>query len=154
VDAGAARRATIGEAAAVAEVYLRSFHAGLPTISLAHTDDEVREWFRAVVVPTKESWVWDDDGAVVAMMVLGDGWIEHLYVDPEHQRAGIGSSLVALAKERQPSGLRLYAFQVNEVACRFYEKHGFVELERGDGSGNEEGEPDVLYEWTGLSSPA
>ena len=33
------------------------------------------------------------------------------------------------------------------AGSRFYERHDFRILELGDGSGNEEGCPDVLYEW-------
>jgi hypothetical protein len=54
---------------------------------------------------------------------------------------------VALAKERSPGGLGLWAFQVNKPARRFYERHGFVAVTFTDGSGNEEREPDVRYEW-------
>jgi ribosomal protein S18 acetylase RimI-like enzyme len=56
---------------------------------------------------------------------------------------------VALAKELRPAGLQLWTFQVNTPACRFYERHGFVEAGRTDGSGNEEREPDVRYSWSG-----
>jgi hypothetical protein len=34
-------------------------------------------------------------------------------------------------------------------ARAFYERHGFVAIEFGDGSGNEAGQPDVFYEWRG-----
>lgn len=38
-------------------------------------------------------------------------------------------------------------FQLNDKARRFYERRGFVAVEFGDGTGNEEGEPDVRYHW-------
>jgi ribosomal protein S18 acetylase RimI-like enzyme len=59
----------------------------------------------------------------------------------------VGDRFMALAKERQPGGLRLYTFQVNTRACRFYERHGFTVVDLNDGSRNEEGEPDVQYRW-------
>lgn len=65
------RRARAGDAAAVADVYLRSFHTALPTVRLAHTDDEVRSWFATDVLPDagRETWVAEAaDGAVVGMM--------------------------------------------------------------------------------------
>jgi 8-oxo-dGTP pyrophosphatase MutT (NUDIX family) len=34
---------------------------------------------------------------------------------------------------------------------RFYERHGFIEIERTDGSGNEEQAPDVRYRWSGVA---
>jgi hypothetical protein len=49
--------------------------------------------------------------------------------------------------------MRLYAFQRNTRARSFYERRGFVAVAFGDGSGNEEGEPDVLYQWTPALGP-
>ena len=43
-------RATAADAAAVADVYLASFHATYD-FPLAHTDDEVRGWIRDVLSP-------------------------------------------------------------------------------------------------------
>ena len=75
--------------------------------------------------------------------------VQQLYILPGYQGIGIGSALLALAKVRRPGGLRLYAFQRNARARAFYERRAFVAIAFGDGSGNEEGEPDVLYEWNG-----
>ncbi|CAL9280528.1 hypothetical protein SUDANB148_00336 [Streptomyces sp. SudanB148_2056] len=141
------RRAAGSDAAEVAEVWLRSFTAALPGVRRAHTDDEVRAWIREVVVPGQETWVATVDASVVAMMVReGDG-LDQLYIDPAWQGRGIGGRLVDVAKERSPSGLTLWTFQVNEAARRFYERHGFVAEEWTDGLRNEEREPDVRYEW-------
>ena len=51
------------------------------------------------------------------------------------------------AKERRPNGFRLWVFQGNEGARRFYERQGLRLVELTDGSANEEREPDALYEW-------
>ncbi len=141
------RRAVPRDAAAVADVWLRSYTAALPGVRRAHTDDEVRGWFRDVVVPERETWVVEADGAVVGLMVLGPGEIDQLYLDPDWRGRGLGDRLVGLAKERHPGGLSLWTFQVNEAAGRFYERHGFVAVERTDGRDNEEREPDVRYVW-------
>ena len=144
------RRAGGQDAPAVAEVYLRSFHEALPTIRLAHTDDEVRRWFATTVLPDpgRETWLAEaPDGTVVGMMVLVGGMLEQLYLLPGARGAGLGGRFVELAKVRRPDGLGLYAFQVNTAARRFYETHGFRAVEFGDGSANEEGEPDVRYAW-------
>ena len=42
--------------------------------------------------------------------------------------------------------LRLYTFQCNVGARRFYERAGFAAVEFGNGSNNEESEPDIRYE--------
>jgi GNAT superfamily N-acetyltransferase len=86
------------------------------------------------------------DGGVVAFLVLDNGWLAHLYVDPEWTGRGLGSRLVNLAKALHPHGLDLWTFQSNVGARRFYEQHGFVALETTDGA-NEEGAPDVHYHW-------
>ncbi len=99
------RRAAAPDAAAIADVYLTSFRAALPTVRLAHTDDECRAWLAEVVVPHLESWVAEAGGSIVAMMVLAEGWIEQLYVAPDWRGRGLGDRLVALAKGRQPAGL-------------------------------------------------
>jgi len=80
-------------------------------------------------------------------MVVGPGDLDQLYVAPDRLGAGIGSRLLDTAKQRSPAGLTLYTFQVNERARRFYERNGFVAEWFGDGSANEEGQPDVRYVW-------
>lgn len=144
------RRAAARDASATAEVYLRSFAAALPTVVRPRSDDEVRAYIRDVVVPSRETWVAVAELAeeqVVGLMVLADDLLSQLYLDPDWRGCGIGDRFVALAKERSPRGLTLWTFQVNKPAHRFYERHGFVESERTDGSGNEEREPDVRYVW-------
>jgi GNAT superfamily N-acetyltransferase len=42
--------------------------------------------------------------------------------------------------------LRLWTFESNLGAQRFYERHGFRPIERTAGD-NEEGAPDILYIW-------
>ncbi|GGM88469.1 GNAT family N-acetyltransferase [Streptomyces fuscichromogenes] len=141
------RRATGPDAAGVADVWLRSYAAALPTVVRARPDDEVRAYIRDVVVPARETWVAEAGGRVVGMMVLAQDLLSQLYLAPEWRGRGIGDRFVALAKERSPRGLTLWTFQVNKPAHRFYERHGFVAVEHTDGSGNEEREPDVRYVW-------
>ena len=87
------------------------------------------------------------DHAVVAMLALSQEMLDQLYVAPGWTARGIGSRLIELAKSRRQGGLDLCTFQVNAGARRFYERRGFVEVARGDGSDNEEGQPDIRYAW-------
>lgn len=141
------RRARPADAAAVADVWLASFRAALPTVRLTHTDDEVRDWIARVVVVQYETWVAEADGAVVGLMALHDDWVEQLYLRPDWRGRGLGERFLALAKERSPGGLQLWCFQVNAPAGRFYESNGFVAAEMTDGARNKEHEPDIRYEW-------
>lgn len=152
-DEVSVRRAGQDDADAIADVFLASF-AATYRFPLAHSDEDVRQWIPEVLLATEEVWVaTDPDEAVVAMMALSSEMVGHLYVAPAWTGRGIGSRLIELAKSRRPGGLDLYTFQVNVVARRFYERHGFVEVWRGDGSDNEEGQPDLRYAWRPSSQP-
>ncbi len=141
------RPAEIVEADAIAELYLRSRAWGLPTIPVAHDDADVRRWCREQLLPKTDTFVAVVDGAIVGFMSLDNHWIEQLYLDPSYTGKGVGTQLLDLAKLRFPTGLKLWTFQVNERARKFYEKHGFVVSEMTDGARNEEHAPDVLYKW-------
>lgn len=147
------RPATGADAEAVADVYLTSRKRFLPFAPLAHSDDEVREWVRTHMIPGGGVTVGLLEDEVVAMMVAlrhdGVGWLDQLYLHPRVVGRGIGRRMLDQAKEDLGPPIRLYTFQANQGARRFYERHGFRAIEFGDGSGNEEGCPDVLYEWRG-----
>lgn len=140
------RRARRDDAGAIGDVYLASFRDTYDFPG-AHTDQEVRDWLRDEVLPTQEVWVAVAGGFVVALMVLTSEMLDQLYVAPGWTGRGVGSVILALAKARRPDGLDLYTFQVNAGARRFYERHGFEVVASGNGSGNEERQPDLRYSW-------
>ena len=131
---------------AIAEVYVASFRT-LDFLPRLHTDDEIRSWVRSFAVPRHETWVAEEEGEVVGFCALSDDLLMWLYVDPDAQDRGHGAALLAQAKLRRPGGFRFWTFQRNVGARRFYERHGCRLVETTDGSGNEEREPDALYEW-------
>ena len=81
----------------------------------------------------------------VGFLATDGEFINQLYVHVDFQRKGVGSKLLHIAKEKSDGHVRLYTFERNHGARRFYEKHGFELLSRG--KNNEEGLPDLLYEW-------
>ena len=113
-----------------ANVYLRSRAFGLPEVPFAHGDADVRRWMADEVVGHTDMWVAELDGVIAGILVLShdrDGsWIEHLYLDPAWVGRGLGDRFMEVAKRRCPDGLQLWAFQSNDRARRFYERHGFV----------------------------
>jgi GNAT superfamily N-acetyltransferase len=133
----------------IAEIYLRAVRQAMPWLRLAHDDTEVRTWFSKEVPVRHEVWVAEAAGSVSAFLALSvdRSWVDHLYVDPGCQGCGQGSELLALAQSLSPGTLHLWAFQRNQPARTFYEHRGFKAIEFGDGSTNEEREPDVLYLW-------
>ncbi len=141
------RLATVSDADAAADTYLRSRHSIPDVPPLPSPDSGVREWLAGLVRSGRELWVAETQrGGVVGVMLLEHGRIELLYVDPSWTGRGIGSELVAVAKHRHPDGLRLRTFRSNRHARRFYERHGFV-AEDTDASGNHVPTPDVRYVW-------
>lgn len=150
VDAAAAglRRAEAADAATVGDLWLATFRATY-AFPPAHPDDAVRSWLAAEIeAPTRETWLaTGPDGTVVGLMILGPATLEQLYVHPDQQGRGFGSRLTSLARDRRPDGLDLYTFQGNERARAFYRSRGFVEIAFGDGSQNEERQPDVRMAW-------
>jgi GNAT superfamily N-acetyltransferase len=143
------------DADAIAEVYLASRRASMPYLPSLHTDEETREWIRDVVLARNEVWVAAAGDRVDGFLALNGEVLEHIYVAPRLQGSGLGSALLAKAKQLRPNGFRLWVFQRNMQARGFYEARGMRVVEFTDGSGNEEREPDVLYEWVpdGAGSP-
>ena len=117
----------------------------LPTL---HTPEEDRAYFGEVVAE-QEVWVWDEDGPRRSASPRSTRRCSTTSTSrPTRTARGIGSALFAHAQARRPEGFRLWVFQQNESARRFYERRGLRRRRaRPDGSRNEERAPDALYEW-------
>lgn len=137
------RPATIDDAGAIARILRASMssHDWMPTL---HTPDEDLAFIRDMVLPSHRVTVAMVDELVVGFIAVKGEWIDHLYVDPNHFGHGIGKALLAEATTGMDE-VKLHTFQQNVGARRFYEREGFVAEAFGDGSGNEEGMPDVLF---------
>ena len=150
------RRAGPDDADAIGDVWLTSWRATFD-FPPAHPDADVRRWLADELLPKTEVWVAVDPvdgGRVIGFLALSISMVEQLYVVPEWIGRGVGDRLIALAKGRRPEGLDLYCFQVNGFARRFYERRGFVPIAFGDGSNNEERQPDIRYAWRQTSVPS
>jgi len=145
------RPATATDADAVADVYLRSRKELVDCAPLVHSDESVRDWVRRHLIPRGSTTVAVVAGQVVGLMAVSTaadcGWIDQLYLHPAWIRRAIGTRLLELARRKLPPPIRLYSFRCNTGARSFYEQHGFTAIAFGDGSGNEEKCPDILYEW-------
>jgi ribosomal protein S18 acetylase RimI-like enzyme len=140
------RRAAACEVDEIARIHLASRRVAMPWLPVLHSEVEVRHFFADRVMRECEVWVAEGD-AVLGSCAFREGWVEHLYVDPSAQGAGVGSALLAKAMA-SGRALKLWVFQRNLPAIRFYEARGFQLVRKTDGSDNEEKEPDALYAWT------
>jgi len=144
------RPATAADAIDVATLLMASRESHLPYAPIAHTAPEVRAWVRDVLLPSGNVTVACEGERIVGVLATareeGIAWIEQLYLLPGWTGQGLGTRLLAHALSTLPRPVRLYTFQANADARRFYEQHGFEVIPLGDGSGNEERCPDVLFE--------
>jgi ribosomal protein S18 acetylase RimI-like enzyme len=145
------RSATQSDTEGVVKVYLSSRKAFVPFAPIAYSEEAVYTWIRDILIPESQVTVVERDNKIIGMMALSTteetGWIDQLYLHPDAVGQEIGTKLIERAKAELGSPIRLYTFQENQGAIRFYERHGFKAIQYRDGSENEEKCPDVLYEW-------
>ena len=139
----------VQETAAVAGLYIDARAKSLPKVRRVHTDAEIHAWMRDVVFPRRSIRIAQLGDEIVGFAARDGAWLEHLYVRTGWTGKGIGRELleVVIHEARLVTPvLRLHTFQCNAGARRFYERHGFAAVAFGDGTDNEEKEPDVRYE--------
>ena len=141
------RPADESDADAVASIYLSARREAAMPPGI-HTDDAVRHWLSGRL-QADEVWMAEVGGRAAGYARLTAQWLDDLYVAPPYAGRGVGSALLDAAKGRRPAGFCLWVFEMNTPAREFYARRGLVELERTDGSGNEERSPDVRLAWPG-----
>lgn len=124
--------------------------AFLPYAPSPHPPAAQRAWVGERLLPSGGVTLAEQGGELCGVLAVaqadGVSWIEQLYLKPGCTGRGVGLALLRHALGSCPPPLRLYTFQANAGARRFYERAGFRAIAFGDGSGNEEGCLDVLYE--------
>jgi aspartate-semialdehyde dehydrogenase len=115
-----------------------------PWMPIVHTREEDLAFIRDTVLPLEDVTVAVVDAQIAGFIAVKDDWINQLYLDPGATGRGIGSALLEHVLDKLPVA-RLFCFQANTGACRFYERHGFVAIAETDGAGNEEHLPDIFY---------
>ena len=121
-----------------------SFEHGLGIVD-HHPLDAQLAYLRDTLVPTHRVRLAWRESALVGFLAHTHESIAQLYVRVEDIGQGIGTHLLNLAESESSGRLRLYTFPRNARACRFYERHGFVEVARGFEPMWQL--PDVRYEW-------
>ena len=102
--------------------------------------------FGTLLVEKTQVLVLRADSEMDGFLATQDDEIQALYLRRKARRKGFGKTLVDHAKS-QRNQLFLWVFQANSAAIRFYEREGFREIDRTDGSGNDEGLPDIRMMW-------
>jgi ribosomal protein S18 acetylase RimI-like enzyme len=142
------RRATVGDAAAIAAVQARGWHHAFADIvepdEMPVAGEKEPLWRAWLERDDLDVFVWDQAGTVFGFVVTGavrdetatdgdddaTGELYAIYVEPAAQGAGVGRALLAAGVEalRRRGFLRavLLVFEANGLARTFYERHGWA----------------------------
>jgi GNAT superfamily N-acetyltransferase len=112
------------------EAAVAAFAHVFPPDRYPFPDDGVRaDWERALADPAIEIYIAEVAGEPVASVAVGKGFLRNLYVLPEHQGAGLGSTLHDHALERLHAlgcaEAKLWTLEENHSGRRFYERRGW-----------------------------
>ncbi|WP_281954019.1 GNAT family N-acetyltransferase [Pseudophaeobacter arcticus] len=130
---------------------LHRFALYTPWMPVLYSEAETIGFCKAMI---DYGWVTvaERNGRVIGFMARDGAEICSLYLAPDARGQGVGKVLLRQAKAAQPE-LWLRALVANTGARRFYQREGFCETDRTDGSGNDEGLPDVRMAWQAQTHP-
>lgn len=137
------RRAIVDDIPLIASLFIDVRIRCLPFIEWDYSL-EVMEQVFSRQVKEMEFWVAEVGGEIAGFVAFTSEEIDHLYVRPELHGRGIGTALLGKALE-EANEVRLWVFQQNAKARRFYERNGFVLEFETDGQENMEKTPDARY---------
>ncbi len=144
------RRAKSTDAVRVADILIEARSSFMLYAPSVHSEADVRDWVRMHLILTGGVIVAERKEEVVGFVAVSTDsnyqWIDQMSVQPLWVGHGIGARLLEYVVATSTLPIRLYTFQANLDARRFYERHGFLAVEFTDGQANEERCPDVLYE--------
>lgn len=138
---GTARR---WEARAIARI-LWAFGEETPWLPQPRTRAEIRA-MAVRLIRAGQVRVARRHGRVLGFAIRDGAELHALYVARPARGRGIGKALLDAAKAAEPA-LGLFAHEANARARAFYAREGFTEAGGSDGSGNDEGLPDVRLVW-------
>jgi putative acetyltransferase len=135
------------EDAAVA-LWLRSWQATYPELDFAARLDWWRERWRNELTQSADIVIAETGAELIGFVTVDPQacYLDQIVVAPEHWASGVGSALIAVAKQLSPSALELHVNTDNMRAIRLYQKLGFSVT--GDGVNPISGKPVHRMRWT------
>ena len=135
----------IDEDAAEISQILEDWAASNREIPLVHNVEERADYGRWLLEHTRVTMIHNSSG-VVGFLALEKHIIQALYIKKDFQGFGFGQAAIKFA-QKQFEELRLWVFQSNIGAQKFYQRLGFQVVEKSDGEDNDYRLPDVFYCW-------
>ena len=114
-------------------------------IPLVHNVEERADYGRWLLEHTRVTMIHNSSG-VVGFLALEKHIIQALYIKKDFQGFGFGQAAIKFA-QKQFKELRLWVFQSNIGAQKFYQRLGFQIVEKSDGEDNDYRLPDIFYCW-------
>jgi ribosomal protein S18 acetylase RimI-like enzyme len=135
----------IDEDAAEISQILEDWAASNYEIPLVHNVEERADYGRWLLEHTNVTMIHNSSG-VVGFLALEKHIIQALYIKKDFQGFGFGQAAIKFA-QKQFKELRLWVFQSNIGAQKFYQRLGFQIVEKSDGEDNDYRLPDIFYCW-------
>ncbi len=135
----------IDEDAAEISQILEDWAASNREIPLVHNVEERADYGRWLLEHTRVTMIHNSSG-VVGFLALEKHIIQALYIKKDFQGFGFGQAAIKFA-QKQFEELRLWVFQSNIGAQKFYQRLGFQIVEKSDGEDNDYRLPDIFYCW-------
>ena len=140
------RDAGRGDIPEIADILMRSSRLAYTFMPWTHSDDD----FTGFVSASFDEWdtvrIAQARCRAIGFHCLCKDVVDQLFVVPEAQRHGVGSTLLRDVMALRPTGFTLRTFRANRGARAFYEACGLVAIDFG--RSEEENEPDVTYRWS------
>ncbi|TKS57867.1 MAG: acetyltransferase [Nitrospira sp.] len=108
---------------AVIDIWYRASLIAHPFLDEAFLQAE-RQEIMEKHMPSVETWVYEKEGRIVGFIALLDCEVGAIFVDPQHQRQGIGRALMDHARKLR-GHLELDVFKENHIGRAFYDRYGF-----------------------------
>ncbi len=132
------------DAAEISQI-LEDWAASNSEIPLVHNVEERADYGRWLLEHTSVTMIHNSCG-VVGFLALEKHIIQALYIKKDFQGFGFGQAAIKFA-QKQFEELRLWVFQSNIGAQKFYQRLGFQIVEKSDGEDNDYRLPDIFYCW-------
>lgn len=102
--------------------------------------EKIKVAMKDIYIPNSKTWVHEEENVVQGFVGMMGNEIGGLFISPDHQAKGIGTSLVNHVRDLYPN-LEVEVFVKNEIGKPFYYKYGFEPLNEYF---NEDAQQDVL----------
>ena len=139
------RAITTKDAEFIAKISRLARFESIPNYPDLHTVEEDLAFYSKEISTSSGLAELDEGDTIIGFILWRGDFINHLYVSKDHQRMGIGLSLLikAIALIDAPC-VNLWTFQANAKSVPFYKRAGFIITKATDGE-NEEKLPDYLF---------